>query len=168
MALWKDVPQTDEIERPEQQPASVSLVPSRPEIATRQSAMRHTQESTFGPGVVIEGKIEGDGDMRIAGEFKGDIHIKGTLNIEKGAHVTAKITSRTITIEGELDGNAVAMAEVDLRESGQVIGDLKAKTLTVAAGSRMRGNVDFGWDESPQAKRTPARSPEKTKSGPAV
>jgi hypothetical protein len=28
-----------------------------------------------------------------------------------------------------------------------MIGDLKAGSLTVAAGSKMRGNVDFGWKE---------------------
>jgi hypothetical protein len=26
-------------------------------------------------------------------------------------------------------------------------GDLKAGSLTVAAGSRMRGRAEFGWDE---------------------
>jgi hypothetical protein len=28
-----------------------------------------------------------------------------------------------------------------------IIGDLKAGSLTVAAGSRMRGQADFGWEE---------------------
>ena len=28
-----------------------------------------------------------------------------------------------------------------------LIGDLKAGSLVVAAGSRMRGQVEFGWDE---------------------
>lgn len=28
-----------------------------------------------------------------------------------------------------------------------IAGDVKAGSLTVAAGSRMRGQVEFGWDE---------------------
>ena len=28
-----------------------------------------------------------------------------------------------------------------------VVGDVKAGSLTVAAGSRMRGQVEFGWGE---------------------
>jgi len=28
-----------------------------------------------------------------------------------------------------------------------LIGDLKAGSLTVAAGSRMRGQVEFGWED---------------------
>jgi len=32
-------------------------------------------------------------------------------------------------------------------------GDLKAGTLTVASGSRMRGRVEFGWDEKASTSR---------------
>ncbi len=33
-----------------------------------------------------------------------------------------------------------------------VIGDLKAGSLTVAAGARMRGQAEFGWDDAKGAK----------------
>jgi cytoskeletal protein CcmA (bactofilin family) len=33
-----------------------------------------------------------------------------------------------------------------LLEGGVISGDVKAGSLTVAAGSRMRGQVEFGWD----------------------
>jgi len=32
-------------------------------------------------------------------------------------------------------------------QSGVIVGDVKAETITVAAGSRMRGHVEFGWGE---------------------
>jgi cytoskeletal protein CcmA (bactofilin family) len=102
--------------------------------------------------VTIEGKIEGDADVRIAGKFKGDIQIKGDLSIEKGAHLTAKISAANVTLGGELNGNVVATGQVKLLESGQMTGDLKASTLTVAAGSRMRGHVEFGWSGAEVAK----------------
>jgi cytoskeletal protein CcmA (bactofilin family) len=63
-----------------------------------------------------------------------------------------------VTIGGELEGNVIASAQVKLLESGQLIGDLKATTLTVAAGSRMRGHVEFGWSESETAKFTNGKS----------
>ncbi len=65
-----------------------------------------------------------------------------------------------VTIEGELEGTVVASGQVTLAESGQVIGDLKAKTLTVAAGSRMRGNVEFGWNDSEAGKFANGRAHE--------
>src|ERR671923_1197407 len=158
MALWKETMQNEQSERPEaEQPAPtvVTPIPQR-----KESVSKNRQESVFGPGVTIEGKIEGDADVRIAGKFKGDIVIKGDLNIEKGAHLTAKINAETVTVGGELEGNVVAGNQIKLLESGQVIGDLKAKILTVAAGSRMRGNVEFGWSESESAKLTNIRVPE--------
>jgi cytoskeletal protein CcmA (bactofilin family) len=104
--------------------------------------------------------MEGSGDVRIAGKFKGEIQIKGNLNIQNGAHLTAKINAEAITIEGELEGTVVASGQVTLAASGQVIGDLKAKTLAVAAGSRMRGNVEFGWNASETARLSSVRSHE--------
>ncbi len=44
---------------------------------------------------------------------------------------------------------------MELTESGVIIGDVKASSLTVAGGSRMRGNVEFGWDEQGAAKVVP-------------
>ena len=116
------------------------------------------QESVLGFGVTIEGKLEGNGDVRIGGKFKGEIQIKGNLIIQKGAHLTAKINAEAITIEGELEGTVVASGQLTLAESGQVIGDLKAKTLAVAAGSRMRGNVEFGWNDSETVRLSSVRS----------
>jgi cytoskeletal protein CcmA (bactofilin family) len=165
MAIWKETMQDGELgERPvvvEEPPRMSPILPRR------ESILKDRQESVLGTGVTIEGKIDGDGDMRIAGKFKGDIHIKGVLNIEKGAHIAAKINAETVTIGGELEGNVVANAQVKLLESGQLIGDLKAPSLTVAAGSRMRGNVEFGWNESEAGKIPSIRSQEKGKNGAA-
>ena len=169
MALWKETARheqnvmpgapSEKIERVEAAPMPAPT-PVNPAPPRRESTQMDRQESVLGSGVTIEGKLEGNGDVRIAGKFKGEIHIKGNLNIQKGAHVTAKINAEAITIEGELEGTVVASGQVTLAESGQIIGDLKAKTLAVAAGSRMRGNVEFGWNDSETARLTSVRSHE--------
>jgi len=56
-------------------------------------------------------------------------------------------------VSGEVQGNIDASAKVELLETGVINGDVKAGTLTVAAGSRMRGQADFGWkDKGPGGK----------------
>jgi cytoskeletal protein CcmA (bactofilin family) len=85
--------------------------------------------------------------VRIAGSFKGDVHVQGNLTIEAGARVTGQVRASTVVVGGELHGNIDAAARVELLETGLVAGDVKAGSLTVAAGSRMRGQVEFGWDE---------------------
>ena len=53
-----------------------------------------------------------------------------------------------VTIAGELEGNIEESSRVDLQQTGVMTGDLKAGSLTVAAGARMRGRAEFGWDDS--------------------
>jgi cytoskeletal protein CcmA (bactofilin family) len=178
MALWKETAQNEQRTMPNEQrmaaqseqsdKAEAAPAPVAPVVPRRESMPRDRHESVLGSGVSIEGKMEGDGDVRIAGKFKGDIHIKGNLNIQKGAHLTAKINADAVTVEGELEGTVVASGQVTLSESAQVVGDLKAKTLTVSAGSRMRGNVEFGWNDADAAKFANGRAYESSKTVSAV
>lgn len=108
---------------------------------------RDAKESLIAAGLTIEGKIEGTGHIRIAGRFKGDVHVQGNLTIESGAKVTGGVRAGTVIIGGELEGNVDDANRVELLETGVLNGDLKAGSLTVAAGSRMRGQVEFGWDK---------------------
>jgi cytoskeletal protein CcmA (bactofilin family) len=177
MALWKETTQNEQKTMPNEQTAAMKSEPSEkaepapapvpPVTPRRETLPRDRHESVLGSGVSIDGKMEGNGDVRIAGKFKGDIHIKGNLNIQKGAHLTAKINAEAVTIEGEIDGTVVANGQVMLAESGQLVGDLKAKTLTVAAGSRMRGNVEFGWNDGEAAKFANGRAHETSKTVPS-
>lgn len=104
-------------------------------------------ESILSGGLTIEGKIEGHGNVRIAGRFKGNINVKGEFTIEPGASIDGEVTADTVLVGGEVRGKIVASSRVEFKESGTLIGDLTAGTLTVAAGSKMRGNVAFGWKE---------------------
>ncbi len=104
-------------------------------------------ESVLSAGLIIEGKIEGNGNVRISGRFKGNINVKGEFTIEPGASIDGEVTADAVLVGGEVRGKIVASSRVEFKESGTLIGDLTAGTLTVAAGSKMRGNVAFGWKE---------------------
>jgi cytoskeletal protein CcmA (bactofilin family) len=120
-----------------------------PPLPLRRMAEHSTKESVIAEEITIEGKIEGSGHVRIAGRFKGDVHVKGNLAIEPGATVTGEVRANTVTIGGQLEGNIEGATRVELLETGVLTGDLSADSLTVAAGSRMRGKVEFGWDRKP-------------------
>lgn len=157
MALWKESLKTSAIEPPEATDlARVGIPAIKPEAETPvQPAFRPTPtpskpktESLIAPDITIEGKIEGEGHVRIAGNFKGDVNVRGDLTIEPGARVTASVRAEKVTIAGELIGNIESAAHVELQQSGALTGDLKAGSLSVAAGSRMRGQAEFGWDDA--------------------
>ncbi len=163
MAIWK-----------EQAPPKKDLAPAGPELTARKEpearpegaagwdlprrpVEREPRESIIAAELTIEGKIEGTGHVRIAGRFKGDVNVQGNVSIESGAKLTGAVRASTVTVGGELEGNIDAASRVELLESGVLIGDLKAGSLTVAAGSRMRGQVEFGWDEKTGARPGLAR-----------
>jgi cytoskeletal protein CcmA (bactofilin family) len=147
MAIWKEqstVPPTPERVTP---PPAAATDPAAGAARPRPAATAEVRESVIAPELTIEGKIEGTGNVRIAGRFKGDINVNGNLNIEPSAHVTGQVQAKAVVVAGELQGNIVAAERVELHESGVVNGDVKAGSLSVAAGSRMRGQVEFGWKD---------------------
>lgn len=166
MALWNQPAQEGSSDKSPGQPPPASAQSVVPVLnpVVREPNSKARSVSVFGPGVTIEGKIEGDADIRIVGKFKGEIQINGDLTIEKGATVHAKVNATNMSLGGELNGNVVAGAHVTLLESGQLLGDLKAATLTVAAGSRMRGHVEFGWSPAEASKLSSSQSHDSDKS----
>jgi cytoskeletal protein CcmA (bactofilin family) len=158
MALWKEqsTPLKDTATAPVDTPLRKDLevfAEPVPSYAPRPAAPSgNVKESLIAEELTIEGKIEGAGHVRIAGRFKGDVHVQGNLTIEKGATLTGGVRANQVTIAGTLEGNVDSAARVELLQTGVLTGDLSAESLTVAAGSRMRGKVEFGWEGKPGRK----------------
>ena len=163
MALWKDTtpgtpsqtpvpPAKDTFARePEQRPAAAAtsnVAPLNPTPAAPRTRERpEMKESVIASDLTIEGKIVGSGHVRLAGRFKGDVQVDGNLTIDTGAVLDGQVRAQTVIVGGELKGNIDNAKRVELQEGGVITGDVKAGSLTVAAGSRMRGQVEFGWEE---------------------
>ena len=169
MSIWKDqnparkdsIPLPPEPVRDAPAVADFSPTTTAPPRAAP-AATNEPKESLIAADLTIEGKIEGTGHVRIAGKFKGDVNVQGDLTIETGAKLNGGVRAKKVTIAGELEGNIEAASRVELLSSGVIIGDLKAGSLTVAAGSRMRGQADFGWDDTKGASKSGSKDAEKT------
>ena len=132
-------------------PAATATASASASAATAEKRTEQ-KESVIASDLSIEGKIEGTGHVRIAGKFKGDVKVDGNLTIDQGAVLTGQVSASVVIVAGELHGNIGAAKRVELLETGVIAGDVKAGSLTVAAGSRMRGQVEFGWDEKGSGK----------------
>ncbi|WP_345782241.1 polymer-forming cytoskeletal protein [Thermomonas sp.] len=162
MAIWKDPtpaakPESHRFDppAPKPEPAASTPPPSPAPIRAVEAAAR---ESIIAADLTIEGKIEGAGHVRIAGKFKGDVRVQGNLTIEQGAKVSGGVTANKVTLAGELNGNVESAQQIELQQTGVVNGDLKTGSLTVAAGSRIRGHVECGWSEKDSKTLTPSTS----------
>lgn len=162
MSIWKDNTATRQTPTPAPEarepgrfdtPSKPALAPSPAVVpVARADTGLPRKESLIAADITIEGKIEGGGSVRIAGKFKGDVNVQGDLTIEAGAKLTGGVRADKVTIGGELEGNVEEASLVNLLQTGVVIGDLKAGSLTVAAGARLRGQAEFGWDDGKGSK----------------
>ena len=121
--------------------------PAASHAPARAPARAAGAESVIAAELAIEGKIVGGGDVRIAGRFKGDVQVDGNFRIDPGARLEGQVRAGVVVVGGELQGNIDAAKQVDVLPTGVIVGDVKAASITVAAGSRMRGHVEFGWEE---------------------
>ena len=137
------------------QPADAPFQANRATPAPAQAAQ--ARESVIASDLTIEGKISGTGHVRIAGKFKGDVNVEGDLTIDAGARLNGGVRAKRVTVAGELEGNIESADRVELQPSAVLIGDVKAGTLTVASGSRIRGHVECGWDNSESASSAPRK-----------
>ena len=168
MALWKDSPTgtspaatnspgiapTPHHPREPEKTNVASLSPEPPRRPAPAPAPRaaEVRESHISADLTIEGKIVGTGHIRIAGRFKGDVQVDGNVSLEAGARLEGHVKANVVSVGGELIGNIENAKRVELLETGVINGDVKAGSLTVAAGSRMRGQVEFGYEGETRAK----------------
>src|SRR6478609_8049119 len=120
-------------------PAAVAPAPLDPSKAPKERS--EMKESIIASGLSIEGKIVGAGHVRV----------EGNLHVDSGARVEGQVRAGEVIVSGDLQGNIESAKRVELQQGGTITGDVKTGSLTVAAGSRMRGSVDFGFDDSTKA-----------------
>jgi cytoskeletal protein CcmA (bactofilin family) len=124
--------------------APVKFGVAQPAELAMQNEPTELKEMTISAGITIEGRIDGAAHLRVAGLFKGDVHVTGNLTIEPGGELIGSVHAKAVVIGGHLEGSIESAARVAILTTGVLHGDLKAGLLMVEAGSRMMGRVEFG------------------------
>ena len=101
----------------------------------------------------IEGKMKGK-DAVIHGRFRGEIALTGRLVIAEGAKVEAAVSADALEVAGELKGD-VRTRTVTLADKARVQGTVEARVLVVREGAWLSGSVSAGE----QAASSPAPRP---------
>ena len=112
----------------------------------------------IGPSISIRGEITGEGDLTVQGQVEGIIDFKkNNVTIGRTGRIKADINGRSITIEGEVEGNLLGEKKIVLRPSGRVRGDMRAPAINLEEGAKFKGNIAMeAWDEKqPTLKEVP-------------
>lgn len=92
------------------------------------------QNATFGPGLVFEGKLSFQGQVRFDGTFTGEISTDDLLIIGETAKVHADISCGSVVISGEVNGKIKARESVELKGHARVKADLVTPSLVMDKG----------------------------------
>ena len=90
-------------------------------------------------GACFEGVMSFEGTARLCGRFKGEIISKGTLIIEPGAKVEARILIGELILKGSLKGEAKAHRKIHILNGSEFHGTLNAPQLNIEEGALFEG-----------------------------
>ena len=104
----------------------------------------------IGEGSVFEGKFYVKGSILIEGKFKGDIKTYDQVIVGPTGNVKTEIIAKKVTIAGTIIGNITATEEVNLIQSGKVLGNIATPKLIIEPGVITEGKVKItsGNDEN--------------------
>lgn len=144
-----------EIRQAEPIPAPVSHhVQAAAPVRTAPSATRNVLSSD----VEIKGSVKFTNDLVVDGKIEGDIASDGNLTVGENARIKAEIKTATVVVYGKVHGNLTVTDRVELKSSAEVIGDIKAKTLSIEAGAIFVGKSTVGTPSQAPAQSAPAKA----------
>jgi cytoskeletal protein CcmA (bactofilin family) len=108
----------------------------------------------IGSDAAFKGELTFQGSVRVDGQFEGAIRTSGHVLVSKGGTLKAEVQAGSLALEGHLEGNVVAEDRVELRATGQMIGDVRASKLLVMEGATFVGRCEVGAGAKGAAAKT--------------
>ena len=107
---------------------------------------RSAAEGVIGPQLVVRGRLDGKGDMRIEGVLEGEIELDGSVAIGPDGTVVGPLRAREIEISGEVHGHVQASGGVAIRAGGRVQGDVRARSIAIDDGASLHGGIEMDFE----------------------
>ena len=112
-------------------------------------------------GTIVEGTINSDSNLRIDGEFKGNLITKGRLVVGLKGKVSGTVNCQCCDVEGTLEGDVTVLELLSMKSSSTVQGDLYYGQLSVEAGAKALGTFRMGVSEGKQVNKQPQKTASK-------
>ena len=106
-----------------------------------------TNVVSLGPRDVLQGRLEVQGDLKIAGNVEGDLKASGDITVDQSANIQAAVEGANVSVRGQVTGNVIARKRLTLGGSGRLNGDVRVGRLTVEDGATLNGNVTMSSEK---------------------
>ncbi len=100
----------------------------------------------LGADDVLQGRLEVQGDLKIAGKVEGELRATGNVTIDSSASLQASIEGSNVSVRGQVTGSVTAR-RLTLGGNGRLNGDVKVGRLSVEDGATLNGNVTMSQEK---------------------
>jgi cytoskeletal protein CcmA (bactofilin family) len=105
-------------------------------------------DTLIGPNTTLEGSIKTEGSLTVEGQIRGKVEAKGEVLVGGAGKVEADIFADAVMVAGEIVGEIVARRRLEITNTGSVIGDVRAASITVKEGGKVDGSFKMKVDSS--------------------
>jgi cytoskeletal protein CcmA (bactofilin family) len=115
----------------------------------KDSASSHSQAQSgeiavIGRSIRIDGDVRGEEDLRIEGDIRGTIQLLNhCLTIGPKGRLKADAYAKSVTVDGEVNGDLYASECVNIHSSARVKGNVVALLVNLEEGARFKGSIDM-------------------------
>jgi cytoskeletal protein CcmA (bactofilin family) len=120
----------------------------------------------LGPGAVVKGEIQVNGDFRIDGTLNGTIQCKGKIVVGPTGKIDGEIQCQNADFSGEVTATVKVSELLTLKETARFHGDITTGKLAIEPGAKFSGTCSMEQPGSKEIKFPPSnnesRPPEKS------
>ena len=93
----------------------------------------------LGPGAIVKGEIQVNGDFRIDGTLNGIIHCKGKIVVGPTGKIDGEIQCQNADFSGEVTATVKVTELLTLKETARFNGDITTGKLAIEPGAKFSG-----------------------------
>lgn len=112
-------------------------------------------------GTAVEGKLQCPSNLRVDGQFSGEIESKGTVIIGELGEVQSNITAVQVIVAGKVLGGITCHGKLIITATGVVLGNCEAEYLIIHEGGILNGVSSVLRQEEPSKSSQQTKSSSK-------
>ncbi|MGF7046309.1 cytoskeletal protein CcmA (bactofilin family) [Paenibacillus sp. DS2015] len=114
-------------------------------------------DTLIGQGSEITGTIQCDANLRIEGNFNGEIASQGYVTVGESAIARSNINAREVIIAGKVYGDVATTGKLTITATGEMFGDVTASALIIMEGGALSGTSTMNQPEPVPTMATPSK-----------
>jgi cytoskeletal protein CcmA (bactofilin family) len=112
------------------------------------------------PTTKITGTLTGKGSYLFCGEMNGDCDVDGPVTLAAGARWKGTLRASDVIVAGRIDGDVIANHRIEVSETAHIAGSLAGRSIAVAEGAVIEGDIKVTNGSSPQGFKEKRESSE--------